>query len=355
MWVFDAHLDLSMNALEWNRDLTQTVAAIREREKGQTDKKDRGRGTVALPDMRRGKVGICVATQIARFVKPTNNLQGWHSPEQAWAQTQGQLAWYRAMEERGEMVQITDTDGLNRHADIWTDNSSATAPIGYILSLEGADSILTPASLEKSYSQGLRAIGLSHYGPGTYAQGTEHTGGLGPRGKELLSEIDRLGIILDATHLCDDSFWEVLDSFQGHVWASHNNCRALVPNDRQFSDEQIKALVDRGAVIGGVLDAWMLVPDWQRGETTPEASGVKLEHLLDHMDHICQLTGNANHIGIGTDLDGGYGLEQCPGDIDTIADLQRLPDMLVARGYSPEDIAGVMHGNFIRFLNAAWA
>ena len=355
MWVFDAHLDLSMNALEWNRDLTQTVAAIREREKGQTDKKDRGRGTVALPDMRRGKVGICVATQIARYVKPTNNLQGWNSPEQAWAQTQGQLAWYRAMEERGEMVQITDTDGLNRHADIWANNPSATAPIGYILSLEGADSILTPASLEKSYSQGLRAIGLSHYGPGTYAQGTAHTGGLGPRGKELLSEIDRLGIILDATHLCDDSFWEVLDSFQGHVWASHNNCRALVPNDRQFSDEQIKALVDRGAVIGGVLDAWMLVPDWQRGETTPEASGVKLEHLLNHMDHICQLTGNANHIGIGTDLDGGYGLEQCPGDIDTIADLQRLPNMLVARGYSPEDIAGVMHGNFIRFLNAAWA
>ena len=355
MWVFDAHLDLSMNALEWNRDLTQTVAAIREREKGQTDKKDRGRGTVAIPDMRRGKVGICVATQIARYVKPTNNLQGWNSPEQAWAQTQGQLAWYRAMEERGEMVQITDTDGLNRHADIWANNPTTTAPIGYILSLEGADSILTPASLEKSYSQGLRAIGLSHYGPGTYAQGTGHTGGLGPRGKELLSEIDRLGIILDATHLCDDSFWEVLDSFQGHVWASHNNCRALVQNDRQFSDEQIKALVDRGAVIGGVLDAWMLVPDWQRGETTPETSGVKLEHLLDHMDHICQLTGNANHIGIGTDLDGGYGLEQCPGDIDTIADLQRLPDMLVARGYSPEDIAGVMHGNFIRFLNAAWA
>ena len=355
MWVFDAHLDLSMNALEWNRDLTQTVAAIREREKGQTDKKDRGRGTVALPDMRRGKVGICVATQIARYVKPTNHLQGWYSPEQAWAQTQGQLAWYRAMEERGEMIQITDTDGLNRHANIWTENPSATAPIGYILSLEGADSILAPAQLGKSYEQGLRALGLSHYGPGTYAQGTAHTGGLGPRGKELLSEIDRLGIILDATHLCDDSFWEVLDNFQGHVWASHNNCRALVPNDRQFSDEQIKALVDRGAVIGGVLDAWMLVSGWQRGETTPESSGVKLEHLLDHMDHICQLTGSANHIGIGTDLDGGYGLEQSPGDLDTIADLQRLPSMLDARGYSPEDITGVMNGNFVRFLKNAWA
>jgi membrane dipeptidase len=355
MWVFDAHLDLSMNAMEWNRDLTQPVAAIREREQGQTDRKDRSCGTVSLPDMRRGKVGVCVATQIARYVKAQNNLQGWHSPEQAWAQTQGQLAWYRVMEEFGEMVQITDALGLNRHAESWASGSSPDCPIGYILSLEGADSIITPNWLEKSYEQGLRAIGLSHYGPGTYAQGTAHTGGLGSRGKELLSEMDRLGLILDATHLCDDSFWEALDSFNGPVWASHNNCRELVPNDRQFSNEQIKSLVNRGAVIGGALDAWMLVPDWKRGETTPESSGVKLDHLVDHMDHICQITGNANHIGIGTDLDGGFGLEQSPGDLDTIADLQRLPDMLAARGYSPEDIAGVMNGNFMRFLNSAWS
>ena len=245
--------------------------------------------------------------------------------------------------------------GLNGHVDIWANNPPTTTPIGYILSLEGADSILTPAKLEKSYAQGLRALSLSHYGPGTYAQGTAHTGGLGPRGTELLSEMDRLGIILDATHLCDESFWEALDNFHGPVWASHNNCRALVPSDRQFSDEQIKALVDRDAVIGGVLDAWMLVPGWQRGETTPESAGVKLEHLLDHMDHICQIVGNAHHLGIGTDLDGGYGLEQSPGDLDTIADLHRLPDMLNARGYSPEDVIGVMNGNFVWFLNNAWA
>jgi membrane dipeptidase len=355
MWIFDAHLDLSMNGLEWNRDLTQPVAAIREREQGQTDKKDRGQGTVSLPEMRRGGVGICVATQIARYVKPTNNLRGWHTPEQAWAQTQGQLAWYHIMEECGEMVQITDRDTLNRHAELWANDPPADAPIGFILSLEGADSILTPAFVERSYEQGLRALGPAHYGPGTYAQGTGVSGGLGPRGKELLTEMERLGVILDATHLCDESFWEALDAFSGPVWASHNNCRELVPDGRQFSDEQLKALIDRGAVIGGVLDAWMLSPGWEKGVTTPEAAGVKLEHLIDHMDHICQLAGNANHIGIGTDLDGGYGLEQCPGDLDTIADLQRLPDLLAVRGYSADDIARVMHGNFLRFLNAAWA
>lgn len=354
MWIFDAHLDLSMNAMEWNRDLTQSVSAIRDREQGQTDKVDRGQGTVALPDMRRGRVGICVATQIARYVKPENNLQGWYSPEQAWAQTQGQLAWYRAMEDRGELVQIKDAAALNAHAKVWAEDPPMDTPIGYILSLEGADSIITPDRLEIAYAGGLRAIGLAHYGPGTYAQGTAHTGGLGPRGAELLREMDRLGMIMDATHLCDDSFWEAMEVFQGPVWASHNNCRALVPNDRQFSDEQIKCLIERGAVIGGVLDAWMLVPDWQRGHTTPEESGVKLEHVLDHMDHICQLAGNTNHIGIGTDLDGGYGREQSPGDLDTIADLQRLSGMLRNRGYSEVDIAGVMHGNFMDFLNRAW-
>jgi membrane dipeptidase len=252
-------------------------------------------------------------------------------------------------------VQSNDAKSLNQHAALWASPQPDDSPIGYILSLEGADSIITPERLERSYWEGLRAVGLSHYGPGTYAQGTAHTGGLGPQGGDLLKEMDHLGMILDATHLCDDSFWEAMDIFKGPVWASHNNCRALVPNDRQFSDEQIKCLIERGAVIGGVLDAWMLIPDWERGETTPEESGVKLEHVINHMDHICQLAGNADHIGIGTDLDGGYGREQSPGDLDTIADLQRLPSMLAQRGYEESDVAGVMHGNFIRFLNSAWA
>ena len=135
---------------------------------------------------------------------------------------------------------------------------------------------------------------------------------------------------------------------------------AFIGGTNQFrketlSDEQIKCLIERRAVIGGALDAWMMVPDWQRGKTTPEESGVKLEHMIDHMDHICQLAGNADHIGIGTDLDGGYGREQSPGDLDTIADLGKLPSMLAKRGYKETEITGVMHGNFIRFLNDAWA
>jgi membrane dipeptidase len=355
MLIFDAHLDLSMNALEWNRDLTRPVSEIRAREAGLHDKRDRRHGVVSLVEMRRGGIGLCVATQIARYVDSNNRLPGWHSPEIAWAQTQGQLAWYRAMEEAGQMVQIVDRAGLDRHVAIWSGSPLADAPIGYILSLEGADSILTPRHLERAYAQGLRALGPAHYGPGRYAQGTHATGGLGPEGRELLAEMQRLNIILDATHLCDGSFWQALDGYDGPVWASHQNCRALVPDDRQFSDEQIRELLARGAVFGAVLDAWMIVPGWERGKTRPADVGATLEREIDHIDHICQLAGNARHVGIGSDLDGGFGTEQAPTDIDTIADLTKFPGLLSRRGYSSDDIAGIMHGNFLRFLRAAWA
>ena len=350
--IFDAHLDLSMNALEWNRDLRWSVEEIRASEAGMTDKPDRGRNTVSLPAMRRGGVGICVATQIARYVKPGNPIPGWHSPEQAYAQTQGQLAWYRAMEEAGELRQVRTAAELGAHVAAWTADPEH-CPIGYILSLEGADSIVDIGYLERAYAGGLRAVGPAHYGPGTYAFGTDSSGGIGQRGRDLLREMERLGIVLDATHLCDESFWEAMDVFGGRVWASHSNARALVDHNRQFTDEQLRVLIDRGAVIGIPLDAWMMVPGWVRGTSTPENAGVTLSTMLDHLDHICQLAGDAEHVGIGTDLDGGFGTEQGPSDLDTIADLRKLPDMLAARGYDEGAVAGVMSENFLRFLRGA--
>jgi len=355
MFTIDAHLDLAMNAMEWNRDLRQSVTAINERERGLTDKPDRGNATVSLPELRKGNIGLLVATQIARYVAPGNPLPGWHSPEQAWAQTQAQLAWYKAMEEDGEMVQVNNLITLEKHIKLWQDGAAfSNKPIGYILSLEGADSIITIKHLETAYNYGLRSVGPAHYGPGRYAQGTDATGYMGAKGHELLKEMERLNIILDATHLCDDSFWEALDHFNGHVWASHNNCRALVDHNRQFSDEQIKELINRGAVIGGAMDAWMMVPNWVRGESTPRDMNCNLEVLIDHMDHICQLAGNALHIGIGSDLDGAFGTEQCPYDLQTIADEQKLTFLLQKRGYSPLDIENIMHGNWLRFLRNAW-
>jgi membrane dipeptidase len=354
MLIVDAHLDLAMNALEWNRDLSRPIDEIRARESSLSDKPDRGRGTVSLPEMRRGRVGLCVATLIARYVAPENPLSGWHSPEQAWATTQGQLAWYRAMEERGELVQIRDRAALDAHLKTWT-TPSADNPIGFVLSLEGADSVVTIPHLERAYAQGLRAVGPAHYGPGVYAQGTNAIGDLGTRGRDLLREMERLGIILDVTHLSDESFRDALDHFSGSVWASHSNCRSLVAHQRQFADEHIKELIQRGAVIGVAFDAWMLSPGWVRGQSTPESAGVSLNTVIDHIDRICQIAGDARHCGIGSDLDGAFGREQCPSDVRTIADLQRIPALLAARGYSGDDVADIAHGNFIRFLRKAWS
>jgi membrane dipeptidase len=352
-FFLDAHLDLALNALEWNRDLTRTITEIRAAETGLRDKAGRGRGTVCLPEMRRGRVGLAVVTQLARVKhnEGHNAVAVWQSPAQAWAMTQGQLAWYRALEEAGEIKMIASRADLERHVALWQNGESAV--IGCILSLEGADSLITTGHLERAYGQGLRAVGLSHYGPGRYAHGTQSIGGLPPLGHELLAEMDRLGMILDVTHLSDECFWEALENFAGPVWASHCNCRALVPHQRQLADDQIRALIERDAVIGAALDCWMLVPGWVQGQTTSEARGLRLEKVVEHIDHVCQIAGNTRHIGLGSDLDGGFGGEQSPCDLDTIADVGRLGDLLLARGWSAEDITQFAHANFLRILRRA--
>jgi membrane dipeptidase len=295
-----------------------------------------------------------VATQISRSVDYFSRLPGWQSPEQAWAHTQGQLAWYREMEACGELVQIRDRAGLDRHLALWLADADAGGdarlPIGYILSLEGADSIVSFRHLERSYAEGLRALGPVHYGPGVHGMGTDAEGPLTARGRELLREMERLGIILDATHLCDESFRDALDHYSGPVWASHSNCRALADWNRQFTDEQIKELIARGAVIGMAFDAIMMVHGWAHLRSKPQDFDLRIEKICEHIDHICQLAGSAKHIGIGSDLDGGFGTEQTPHDLDSIADLGRLGDLLAARGYSAADIEGIFFGNVVSFL-----
>lgn len=353
-FIVDIHLDLSMNALEWNRDLREPVTEINRREAGMTDKPDRGNATVSFPELKKGNIGLVVATQIGRFVTPDSSLPGWLSPEQAWAQTQGQLAWYKVMEEEGYMQMIRTREELDAHLLRWNDDDPVeTKPVGYVLSIEGADSFVHVDYLERAYNYGLRAVGPAHYGPGRYANGTDSGGRLNAMGVELLKEMDRLGMILDVTHLNDDAFRHALEIYKGPVWASHNNCRVFVDHNRQFSDDMIKALIERKAVIGVALDAWMMVPDWVRGQSTPKGMNCSMEIMGNNIDHICQLAGNADHVGIGSDLDGAFGTEQCPYDLETIADLQKIPGILKNRGYSGNDIEKVLSANFIDFLRRA--
>jgi membrane dipeptidase len=337
--------------MEWNRDLTRPLSEINDREKGMTDKPDRGKATISLDELRKGNIGLVVATQIARFVRPDSLISGWNSSQQAWAQTQAQLAWYEEMIALGEMVMIKDKTDLKNHLNLWKNkDSSIKKPIGFILSLEGADSLVDISYVEKAYKKGLRAIGPAHYLEGRYANGTDSTGKMGQNGLDLLKEMERLNIILDVTHLCDDAFWQALDNFNGALWASHNNCRKFVNHNRQYSDEQIKAIIERSGVIGVALDAWMMVPNWERGVSDPVSMNCNLEIAIDNIDHICQLAGNTNHVGIGSDLDGAFGSEQCPYDLGTIADLQKIAVLLEKRGYKKHDIENIMHQNWIDFL-----
>jgi len=358
MILFDAHLDLAWNAIDWNRDLRLAVAEIRrrERQQGMTDK-SRGVNTVSFPELRRGRVAIFIATLLARLLRPnlTPMIQRYESMEAAYAAAWGQIAYYQALERAGWLRWIKDGKGLQEHVAAWTSaRETASLRLGFILSMEGADPILFPEQVEQWWRAGLRIVGPAHYGVSPYAHGTGTEGGLFPQGPALLKEMERVGMILDVTHLSDQCFDEAVDLYGGPVLASHHNCRALVPNQRQLTDDQIKRLIGRGAVIGAAFDAWMLYPNWIRGTTTPEQAGVRLSNVVDHIDHVCQLAGNARHSGIGSDLDGGFGREQSPADLDTIADLQQLPDLLAQRGYPSEDIEAIMYGNWVRFFQEAW-
>lgn len=354
--LFDGHLDLSWNAMSWNRDVTRDLDGLNRDEAGMTDHPARGRATTTLPEMRAAGIAVCQATLLARAKPEVRRPEG-HSrhsldfanQEIASATARGQLAYYDLLERRGLLRMIRTASDLDEHWNGWTAAAVGDAPpIGYILAMEGADPIVDPSQAVEWWNLGLRSVNLAHYGKSRYAVGTGEDGPLTPEGVQLLKEFDNLGMILDATHLSDTSFFQALEIYQGPVLASHNNCRALVPDGRQFSDEQIRLLIDRDAVIGAALDAWMLVPGWVRGQTQREV--VQLEALCDHIDHVCQLAGDSRHAAIGSDLDGGFGTEQTPVGMDRISDLQDLARLLDRRGYSESAIDDVFHGNWLRFF-----
>ena len=355
--LIDAHLDLAWSAMFFNRNLLQTISNIRAAEVGMADELSRGRNTVSFPELRRANVPVCIATLLARSGPdklkqvPFKRVDLDYADQRiAYAHAQGQLAYYRLLENEGHLRILKSRSDLTAHWETWQKHPTTT-PLGIILGMEGADPILRPEQVEAWWGEGLRAVGPVHYGRSQYAHGTATDGPLSDAGIHLLKEFQRVGMILDVTHLSDTSFYHAMEVHSGPTIASHHNCRALVPGDRQLTDEQIKILIQRDAVIGTAFDAWMLYPDWKRGETNPQL--LKIEAAADHLDHICQLAGTARHCAIGTDLDGGFGTEQTPGDLNTIADVHKLEGILAARGYGPGDIDGIFFGNWLRFFTQA--
>lgn len=359
MLIVDAHLDIAWNALQWNRNLLQSVYTIRTQEV-EMPGAGRAQNTVALPEMCRGRVALCFATILARSTGIRDPLLDYGSPAQAYGIGQGQLAYYRALESEGHIRIIQDLAALNRHIAEWqawderiAGDTKDAPPLGFVISLESADSILSPEQLNEWYKAGLRVAGPAHYGPGRYSGGTGTELGLTEIGSTLLAEMETLHMILDLTHFSDRAFWQALASFHGAVLASHSNCRAIVPHQRQLSDEQLRAIIERDGVVGSVFEIWMLTPEWNAQKSSNKQASI--ESVVDHIDHICQIAGDSAHAAIGSDLDGGFGRESSPHDLDTIADLQQLAPQLAKRGYVDADIAAIMNGNWLRLLRRAWA
>lgn len=348
MHIFDAHLDLALNGVDWNRDLRQTVDDIRAQETAlQMEEPGRRTNTVSLPELRQAQVSTCLATLLARQEKEINHSFGWISPHACYAMAHAHLAYYRALQRDGWLRLLTTKADLEQHLASYQHRPEET-PLGAILTMEGADPLLTPDTIHEFHEHGLRAIGLTHYGANRYGGGTNSEVGLSLDAIPLLEQVQSLGMTVDLTHLSDVAFWQVLDRFSGRVHASHQNSRRLASWQRQFSDEQYRAVIERDGVIGIAFDIIMLQHGFVRRHS-PLTAGI--ETAVENIDIVCQLAGDAKHVGIGSDLDGGFGADQTPFDLDRISDLQRLPELLDERGYSAEDIADILHGNWFRFFS----
>ncbi len=356
--IFDGHLDLAMNALGYERDQRLPVDDLRAFE---VNAKDDGRETptVTIDAMQKAGVACCVATVIARTkrVKPERNpiRRNLDYPTQdiAHGAAMGQLAYYESLQRQGVIDLINTAGELQEHWSRWQ-GGALDAPVGVIVTMEGADPIVEPEEVHHWYARGVRTLMLSHTADSPYAFGTPPWDSVGPpeqgpltdKGRRLLDEMSELNMPLDLTHLCDQSFHEAVERFTGPIYASHSNCRALATKHRQLTDEQLKIIIERDGLIGTVLCNSML------RDGTPETLShelVGLDALAEHIDHICQLAGDARHVAIGSDLDGGFGREWSPREIDTIADLHVLEDVLAKRGYSSDDVALVMSGNWLRY------
>jgi membrane dipeptidase len=368
--MIDGHLDLAFNALHHRRDLTQSVQTLREREDLYRDgvglksvhpdalrKQPRigseGIATVSLPELRRGNVGIILSTIMARVQLPSGFLaDGMRTQAAAHAIGQSHLHYYNALERAGELSFIRTCAELESCATAWQSAAQTKRTLGLVLSMESADPILGPDDVQNWYDAGLRSVSLTHFGANTWGHGTGTQGGLYQCAYPLLDALRDAGIALDVSHAADLTFWQLLDYWDGPLHASHCMCRSLVPGQRHLSDEMIRAVVERDGVIGMVLAEPMLNPavNFDDLSTAPAVSTRPMAAIADHIDHICQLAGNNEHVAIGSDLDGGFGREWAPVDCDNIADLQKLPALLARRGFDDQDIDAIAHGNLLTFL-----
>ncbi|HIM59995.1 MAG TPA: peptidase [Dehalococcoidia bacterium] len=364
MLIIDGDYPMAL-AVRMNRDLTLPIGQVRSAPAlpgGRPDRAD-SETMASLPEMRRGGVAAALVKVVVDQHRDGAPMPGGpRSDELSYALGQGQMAYYRILETRGEARILRTSSDVREHMQQWENAESyEDLPVGFFLGMEGSDPILWPKQVHEWYDDGLRIISLGHYGPARYGHGTGTglDGGLFEDGPELLREMDSLGMILDVTHTADESVRQALDIFMGPILASHQNCRALVPGERQMSDELLKRCLERGAVIGASMDTWMLTrnveKDWsgqraERREDLFKPEDVTLEDVVDHIEYVCEMAGDTLHASIGGDTDGQGGAIGAPYDVDTVADYQKIAVILGERGWDTDDVENVMWRNWQRYF-----
>ncbi|MEO0562857.1 MAG: membrane dipeptidase [Chloroflexota bacterium] len=355
MIILDAHQDIAYNYQSFGRDYTLPAYKKRRAEAGTPLATRPGRPALGLPDALLGRLALVFGTLFAmphnRMLPNTPNPFVYRTPREAHDLALKQLEYYERLAGESEQVRWVrsqaDLDGVLAS---WADD----APIGerqqgIVVSMEGADPIIEPKQFEEWYQRGVRAVGMA-WRRTRYTGGTGEPGPLTPDGFELLDVLANTNTLLDLSHLSETAFYQSLERYEGPIIASHSNPRHFCNTDRHLSDDMIRALSERDGVMGVVTFNVFLHQHWRPGNNRSE---VPFTRILDVIDHVCQVTGSAAHIGIGSDIDGGFGRESLPLGMDTVGDLWWIGRGLRRRGYAEADIEAVLSGNFIRKLRQA--
>ncbi|MGB8982373.1 MAG: membrane dipeptidase [Anaerolineales bacterium] len=357
--IIDSHQDIAWNMLTYGRDYTRPVAETRRLEAGTTTPERNGDCIVGWPEYQRGQVALVFATLFATPArkKEAGDTLIYADPATAHRLYRDQITVYcRLADSQPDKFRLISSsrelDSLLEHWNMPTDPSREEGhPVGLVFLMEGADAIRSPHELGEWYELGLRMIGLAWAGT-RYCGGTSDPGPLTEEGRKLLSAMADYNFVLDLSHMDEAAALESLDRYEGPLMASHSNCAALMPGtatNRHLPDRVIRGLIEREGVIGLIPLNTFLKVGWLRRNGSRREE-VSLDAYIAHIDHICQLAGNANHAGIGSDFDGGFGLQSIPPELDSIADLQIVASKLIALGYSEADAANVLGGNWLRFL-----
>ncbi len=345
--IIDGHEDIAWNAIELGRNILQSVSEGRQAEKHGPIPQHIGERLIGLPQWIDGKVALIFATI---FATPASHAEAldhhlvYHSAEEAHRLCQLELAYYQQITNQTPALRIVTTwQDVQSVLTSWQDGCPQ---VGIVLLMEGADGIHAPSEAIEWYEKGLRMIGLA-WSATRYAGGTGIPGGLTQLGFQLLKAMEEVNYILDLSHCAERAYYEALDHYAGPLIVSHANPRRFLPTDRGLSDDMIKRMIERDGVIGVIPYNRFLDPSWKRGDPREK---VKLSRLIEAIDHICQIAGNANHAAIGSDFDGGFGLDSIPQELDSVADLAIIGDFLSQKGYHPADVAAILNGNWLRML-----